>query len=520
MKINFSQIRNIAQYAPHRVYALVLISVGVIGLGLASLAYGPDRPTFTAENPATYVTFDSITNSPNYGDERNFTVAKDATNTAAGGFTETNNVIDGHEYLVRVLVHNNAAANLNLVAHNTRVSISVPSTSGTSANVQATISADNANPQQVWDGTTLTSASKFNVGYVPGSARYYNNTNPSGFIIPDSLTTNSGALLGYSSMNGDIPGCNNFSGLLTFRVKVTGVAPNFSVTKQVREHGTTGWQKSIAAKSGDSVDYLISYKNTGQTNQGGVVVKDSLPTGINYTNSTTKLTNTTNPNGLASPDGVTSPSGLNIGGYAPGGAGYATFTSKIADNDALPTCGNNVLRNTAYVETDNGTKQDTADVTVNKECKNQASYSCDALQATKISHLEYGYNVNLSADKATARDVTIDFGDGQNAVRSVGTLPVNHTYAAAGQYTVTAKASFDVDGKTVKDVTSDACKVVVNTEVTPTAGSTTAGTPESIASTGPAEVIGSVLGVSALGVGIQQWFASRRAVTEAMHHHN
>jgi hypothetical protein len=46
----------------------------------------------------------------------------------------------------------------------------------------------------------------------------------------------------------------------------------------------------------------------------------------------------------------------------------------------------------------------------------------------------------------------------------------------------------------------------------------TAGTPESIASTGPVEVIGGILGIGALGVGIQQWFASRRAVADALHH--
>lgn len=520
MRINLTSIRNIAKYAPHRVYALVLVGVGVIGLGLVTFAYGPERPTFTAENPATYVTFNSITNSPNYGDERNFTVAKDATNTAAGGFTETNNVQDGHEYLVRVLVHNNAAADLNLVAHNTRVSISVPATTGTSANIQATVSADNANPQQVWDGTVLTSASRFNVGYVPGSAHFYNAANPAGYTIPDTLTTSAGALLGYSSMNGDIPGCNQYSGVLTFKVKVTGVTPNFSVTKEVRAHGTTGWQKAVTANPGDSVDYLISYKNTGQTDQGNVVAKDSLPTGINYTGGTTKLTNTTNPNGTGTPDGLTAASGVNIGGYAPGGAAYVTFTSKIGDNDSLPQCGNNVLRNIGYIETDNGVKNDTADVTVNKKCENKASYSCDALQANKISQLEYNFNVNLSSDKATAKEVTIDFGDGQNAVRSVSSLPVSHTYAAPGQYTVSAKASFDVNGQTIKDVSSDACKVVVNTEVTPTTtNSGSAATPSSIASTGPAEVFGGVLGASAFGIGIQQWFASRRAVAEALHPH-
>jgi uncharacterized repeat protein (TIGR01451 family) len=435
MKINFTQIRKVAQYAPHRVYALVLIGIGVIGLGIATFAYGPERPTYTIEQPADHITFNSITNNPQWGDERNMVLVRPAESTSNNDWRDNLDVEAGKEYTVKMIVHNNAADNLNMVATNTRVNVAVPSTTNTSAVIQGAVMADNATPNRVWDHVTLNSSSKFNVGYVPGSTRYYNNiNNTSGFTLPDAITTASGTPVGYESMNGNLPGCFQYSGFVYFKVKVTGVNPDFSVTKQVRAHGTTGWQKSITAKPGDSVDYLISYKNVGQTDQGNVVAKDTLPSGISYTAGSTKLTNTTNPSGLTTPDTLTAGNGVNIGSYAPGGAAYMTFTSKIGDNDSLPQCGNNILRNTAYVETDNGTKQDTADVTVNKECKDKASYSCDALQANKISQLEYSFNVNLTGNKATAKEVTIDFGDGQTAVRSVGSLPVNHTYAKPNSY--------------------------------------------------------------------------------------
>jgi hypothetical protein len=35
-------------------------------------AWGPNRSTFTIDSPANYVTFNSITDNPNIGDERNF----------------------------------------------------------------------------------------------------------------------------------------------------------------------------------------------------------------------------------------------------------------------------------------------------------------------------------------------------------------------------------------------------------------------------------------------------------------
>ncbi|MDO8335927.1 MAG: PKD domain-containing protein [Candidatus Saccharibacteria bacterium] len=517
-----NSLNNLAKYAPHRLYALVLIAVGVIGLGIATFAYGPDRTTFTAANPATYVTFNSITDAPGFGDERNFTWARPVNGSVNSWQTDELNVQDGQEYFVRVRVHNNAAANLDLHATNTRVSASIPTTLGNSANVQATVSANNANPQQVWDGVVLKGAERFSIGYVPGSARYYNSQNANaGFPIDDSVFTTSGAQVGYKAMDGDLPGCNEFAGALMFKVKVYNEkTPQFNVEKKVRKHGDATWQKSITANPGDKVDYQISYANIGETQQNGVVAKDTLPSGVTYQAGSTTLKNATYPtgDGKAIVDGVAS-NGVNIGNYTPQSNAFVRFTTTLPQEKDL-SCGNNVLHNTGFMYTDNGMKQDSADVTVNRECKDKVSYSCDLLQANKIGPLEYSYNVNLTGNKATAREVTIDFGDGQSAVRSVSNLPVNHTYAAAGQYTVTAKASFDVDGKTVKDVTSDACKVVINTETTTTTGTTTAGTPDSIASTGPAEVIGSVLGIGALGIGIQQWYASRRAVAEAMHHHN
>lgn len=518
-----NSLNNLAKYAPHRLYAFVLIAVGVLGLGIASFAYGPGRTTFTAAEPATYVTFNSITDAPGFGDERNFTWARPVNGTVNSWQTDELNVADGQEYFIRVRVHNNAAASLDLHAENTRVSASVPTTLSNTANVQATVSANNANPQQVWDGVVLKGAERFSVGYVPGSARYYNSQNvEAGFPISDSVFSTNGAQVGYKNMDGDVPGCNEFAGALMFKVKVfSEKTPQFNVEKKVKKHGDTTWQKSITALPGEKVDYQIGYTNTGETQQNGVIAKDTLPSGVAYQTGSTTLKNANYPtgNGKAFEDGVTS-NGLNIGNYTPQSNAFVRFTATLPQEKDL-SCGSNILRNTGFIYTDNGMKQDTADVTVNRECKDKVSYSCDLLQATKISQLEYSYNVKLTGNKATAKEVMIDFGDGQTAVRSINALPVNHTYAAAGQYTVTAKATFDVDGKTVKDVTSDACKVVVNTEVTtPTTTGTTAGTPDSIASTGPAEVIGGVLGISALGIGIQQWFASRRAVAEAIHHSN
>lgn len=514
--------RNIAQYAPHRVYALILLGGAVLIPSLAIFAYGPERPTYTIEQPADHITFNSITNNPNHGDERNFVWIKEK-GTSQWQDSEIN-VEPGKTYTVRMYVHNNAHQDLNLVANNTRLKANVPTTTGTQVQIDGFITADNASPREVWDDVVLKSDKRFNIayaGYNGGAPRYFNNVNPSnGFELSNSIVTSEGALIGYENMDGNVPGCFKYDGIALFDIKVQGEQQaNFEMSKEVRKHveGQTGnWQKSVTVNPGDKVDYLISYKNTGEAPQNNVVAKDSLPSKVTYERDSTKLFNESNPapNGMRTSDNLTTPNGINIGNYASQNSALVTFTATVGKNEELD-CGNNLLRNTAYIETDNGSKSDFADVVVNKKCEDKPSYSCDALQATKISTLEYKFDVKLSANLATAKQVYIDFDDGQSATRDAKSLPVSHTYTKAGQYTVTAKASFDVNGKTVTDITSDTCKVVINTEAPTTPVGTTT-TPTSLPSTGPVEIFSGILGVSALGLGIQQWIASRRAVASAL----
>ena len=99
-------------------------------------AFGPDdRQTYTMENPADKVTFNSITNNPTLigatdtaacegnvaCDERYFVSASEYTGDASkNSWGDTTTVEDGKEYVVRMYVHNDAASNLNLVAENVK----------------------------------------------------------------------------------------------------------------------------------------------------------------------------------------------------------------------------------------------------------------------------------------------------------------------------------------------------------------------------------------------------------------
>lgn len=357
----------------NRVSALVTAFLAAVVLPASLIyAWGPERETFTIEKPATFITFNSITNNPNYGDERNFVIAKDAANTSPGGWQDNITIEDGKEYLVRMYVHNNAADNLNLVAKNTRVMANVPNTLANSHQIDGFITADNAKPTKIWDSVVFKSGQNFTLKFISGSARYHNNVNAAtGFTLPDSIVTSGGALVGYKSMNGDVPGCFQYSGIATFRLKaVTQKDSNFTVSKKVRKAGSTEWLDKINAKVGDKLEYRIGFDNVGQTVLNNVILRDTPPKAIIYTKGSGTLKNATNPTGNGKPignDGLITSAGVNIGNYTPSSNAFVYY-SAVVGSEGLK-CGTNRLVNTASASTDSGRKNDTAEVIVDAECK-------------------------------------------------------------------------------------------------------------------------------------------------------
>lgn len=390
------KLLTIMRSAPKRSSALVAMIAAAVVVPAALFAWGPDRPTFTVENPADHITFNAITNNPDYGDERNFVRIKDASDMSAGNWKDELTVQPGKEYLVQMYVHNNAASSLNLVAQNTRVMANVPNTTGKKVQIDGFITADNATPNRVWDQAIFNSDRNFNLTYVNGSTKFYNNVfGQAGTTLSDSIVTDKGAQVGYDKIDGKVPGCFQFSGYVSFKVKAqVAQTANHTVTKEVSKHGANKWSENYAAKPGEVVDYLIEYKNIGEAQTDNVMISDVLPAGTSYVNGSTVLGNALHPAGLKASDNITK-NGINIGSYKQNGGAWMIFSAKVAENDKLPACGKNTLINKARATTDFGWKEDTANVTVDKTCvKPKDIKVCDLASKKIITIREDQFDAN------------------------------------------------------------------------------------------------------------------------------
>ena len=272
------------------------------------------------------IVFNSISNNPKIGDEKNFVQASKA--GANTWYTDDITVEDGETYEIRLYVHNNSPLGADAVAKGVNVKFQFSQEAvSKSHQITGTIDTANAAPKQYYDHVNLVSDHAFVLEYVPGSARY-DNANGS-FALADSVI-NGSAAIGYNSMNGEIPGCFQYDGLVYIKVKAH-YSVSSTLKQQVRLKGTKEWHDVISANIGDEVEYRIDYVNLSDHNVDNVLIRDTLPTNVEYVEGTTYLHTSFHPEGVKMESENLTVSGVNIGGYAPKGKAIIIFTAKIVD---------------------------------------------------------------------------------------------------------------------------------------------------------------------------------------------
>lgn len=340
------------------------------------------RPSYTIDQInngelGDKIVFNSISDGPE-GDEKNFVATRENTGVNAGVNNVWNGneikVENGKEYIIRLYVHNNNPGGLDAVATNTRVALSIPSETSKKVQVNGYISADNSDPKEYWDYVNFTADNAFHLQYVYGSALWTNKGIGAngGVKLSDEVATNAsngGVLVGYDKLDGNIPGCYEYSGYVTVRVKAV-FDTDFYVDKQVRLEGTKEWSNHVNAKVGDRVEFQIEYKNTGKKGDlhENVMIRDVLPKNLRYVANTTRIWNINHTGDAVIPDGDIIGRGINIGSYDPGANAFIRFTAEVVDEDLA--CGSNTLVNWGRATVDNIVLQDYAGVVLNKVCEN------------------------------------------------------------------------------------------------------------------------------------------------------
>lgn len=387
-----------------RTYALTALAIATVAVPASLFAWGPaSRVTFTLAKPADYVTFNSITDNKQYGDERNFVQIRNVTDNTQ--FGENTSLVPGKEYEVFVYFHNNASSSLNDAAHNydgiahgafMRAQMPASVAAGQDARVTAFVGASNAKHldkngtnlgNQVWDDAFGKNSTNGAVAlrYESGSAKITSNGAVNGKTLPDTLFT-SGTPIGYNALDGNLPGCLQYSGYVTYKFKVD--QPNFEVQKTVSAAGKNQYAETVSAKSGDTVDFKIQYHNTGTTQQDGVVIRDQLPAGLDYVAGSTYIaTSATNGQWTKVSQDTVVKQGINVGSYAPNGNAYVKFSAKISSEDKL-ACGMNTIKNIASADTQNGSKSDSAVVTVEKTCTTPGKVQACNLDTMQVENVE------------------------------------------------------------------------------------------------------------------------------------
>ncbi len=333
------------------------------------------------KNSANYpgqIIFNTISDSV-IGDEKNFVGARQCilrndgrAEPADPGKKEWRGnditAVDGAYYIIRLYVHNNNPNGMDAVAEDTRVCFSIPNTSDTMIQVNGFISSSNAVPSEYWDYINFNSedGTPFHLEYILGSALLENNDiGLGGLTLSDEVVQakNGGVLIGYDALDGRIPGCYQYDNFVSIKVKVV-YDYKFTIEAKVRSTDSEDatWKDTVDAKVGDKVEFQLTYKNTSETQQNNVMIRDVLPNNLRYVENSTKLKNSTYPNGFNIADGEPNDilNGINIGNYAPDANAKIIFTTEVINNSLDE--GSNTLVNWGQAGVGSTTLQDYARV--------------------------------------------------------------------------------------------------------------------------------------------------------------
>ena len=446
------------RYLPKRTIGIFLGLLSAVLISSAVLAgFGPQRPTKVYESDNTsfdYITFNSITDTPYYGNEQDFLRAHISTQDAPSS-TRVADVGHADVITISAYFHNNASPDISQggVATDVTINVDVPNGISSEHQIDGYISAGpDAVPLRIWDTTTIASQRDFSLEYVPGSAKI--TTNHFTADLSDNIITD-GVLIGDDQLDGNVaPGFDN-TGWVTFQVAVTQAElpmPNFTVEKHVRDQGVAEWSETATVEPGSTVEYRVSINNTGNTRLESIQVNEYIPEEVSYINGSAKLNGTS----ISDIDNV----GLSISSLEVDGTHQLTYQARIAPAETLK-CGNNQIDSQVSIKPAGfeQAKTDASTLTVHRSCvEPNPVFDCQlVLLVTDVQARSVSASIEMTmSDDVSVENAKIDFGDDT----IVHTGSAEYTYSQAGVYVVRGIVSFDVAHERKNVVCSDTVEFI------------------------------------------------------------
>ena len=247
------------------------------------------------------------------------------------------------------------------IAHNVIVKATLPGGTKTDHEVSASIDSDETAPvSSSGRGGNIVihvTGQPQTLEFISGSVAHFPNR-AAQTIVP----SNGSSLLGSGLNIGDIKGCFDFSGFVRFKARVGNVQAdrNLTIQKKVLNvtRGDSFFQDSVTANPGDRVRFEIRADIGGNIPQNHVIVRDILPSRLNYISGTVRQDGSGVSNESSFFGG-----GIDLGTLFAGTSRTFTFEANVSGSGVFS--GVATLINTANVRSDQiSTRQDDAVVTV------------------------------------------------------------------------------------------------------------------------------------------------------------
>lgn len=335
-------------------------------------------------------------------------------------------------------------------AKNTRVKLILPQEQGATHLINGELWADNAakvdgtyidGVEVGQHGLTINAPASTNIEFIAGSVQWFPNSSSSAVNLPFGQSGNE--IISANGLNlGDIQGCWQFAGYVTFKVKIKGQEGQVNIvrTKEAFNETQNLSATTVKAKAGDVIRYSLITKNTGNI-AGTTNITDDLTDILEYAR-------VTDLGG-----GAMSGNTINFGSVQIAAGGSLTKTFKVQVKDPLPLSGDfkmtNIYGNTLNVEIYPPEIGGEPILKIEKQVRNKTENTGfnSGIIANPGDSVEYKITITNYHGRFPAKLLKIkDLMDsGMTYIEGSGRLEI------AGQTRAFPKAIFNADGYLVTD---------------------------------------------------------------------